>query len=80
VGGAVLDGPVLHGGGDDVGDGGVEGFGEADGAREALEDILGEALLHDAFGEDVGAEGFLDIITKRGGHMGHSVIVLPMSL
>ena len=67
VGGAVLDGPVLHRGGHHVGHLRVERLAGVDGAEEALEDLLGEALAHHAPGEDVGAVDLVDAV-DRGGH------------
>lgn len=57
--GPVFDGPVLHGGGDDVGGGGVELLAILDGFHQGLEDGLGETVAHLLFGEDVGGEQFL---------------------
>ena len=42
VGGALFDGPVLHGGGDGVGDGRVERRAVLDGLLQRLEDGLGQ--------------------------------------
>ena len=67
VGGAVLDGPVLHRGGHDVGHLGVERLAPVDGPDQALEDLLGEALAHHAPGEDVLAIHLVDAV-DRGGH------------
>ena len=46
VGGALLDGPVLHGRRNDVGDGGVERFGVVEGVQERLVDRLRQSRLH----------------------------------
>jgi hypothetical protein len=53
---AALDRPVLHRRGDDVGDFGIERLGVLDRALDVLEDVLGQAGLHGAFGEDVDSE------------------------
>jgi hypothetical protein len=56
VRGAVLEGPVLHGGGDGVGQGGVERLAVLERALQALVDVLGQALTLLGGAEDVGAE------------------------
>jgi hypothetical protein len=61
VGGAFLEGPVLHGAGDGIGDGGVELFAELDGALKGLVDALGETGALDFFVEDVGPEEIFDM-------------------
>ncbi len=53
VGRALLEGPVLHGRGDDVGHDRIEGLGVVDGAEQRLVDQLRESLLHHRLGEDV---------------------------
>jgi hypothetical protein len=56
VGGSVLDGPVLHARGDDIGHLGIERLPVFNGLHQAAVDLLGEALAHDAGGEDIGTE------------------------
>ena len=46
VRGAVFDGPVLHGVGDNISDFGIQAFAIADGLGQLLEHILGKALAH----------------------------------
>ena len=53
VGGALLDGPVLHGVGNHVGDDRRQLARLADAGLELLVDALGHALLHLGMGEDV---------------------------
>ncbi len=60
VRGAVLDGPVLHGRGDDIGDLGIERLAPVDGPEEALVDLLGQPLAHDGTGKHIGAEDFVN--------------------
>ena len=61
MGCAVLERPVAHGGGYRVSNGGIEGGSFVNGLHEALEDGLGQALLHDVFAEDVGIEDLLQV-------------------
>ena len=61
VGRALLDGPVLHGGGDGVGDGRVERRALLDRLLQGLEDRLGQALPLHLLVEDVHAEQVLDV-------------------
>ena len=61
VGGALLHGPVLHGGGDGVGDGRVERRALLDGLLQGLEDRLGQPLPLHLFVEDVDAEQVLEV-------------------
>ena len=61
VGGALLDGPVLHGAGDGVGDGRVERHALLDRLLQGLEDRLGQPLPLDLLVEDVVAEQVLDV-------------------
>ncbi len=56
VGGALLDGPLLHHGRHDVGDAGVERSALLDRVLDRLEDVLRQAGSHHFFGEDVGSE------------------------
>ena len=56
VGGALLDGPVLHGVGHHVGDGGVKLCAQFDGLGQGLVHGLGQAFLHHLVAEDIGPE------------------------
>src|SRR5439155_21878935 len=58
---ALLDGPVLHGVGDGVGDLRVERSAELDRLLQGLEHRLGQALALDGLAEDVLAEEVLDV-------------------
>jgi len=60
VGRAILDGPVLHRRGDDIGHLRVERLAPVDGAEEALVDLLGQALAHDTTGKHIGAEDLVN--------------------
>ena len=71
VGRAALDRPVLHRGGDDVGDARVERLAVIDGAQQRLVDRLGQPLLHHLLGEGVDAEEFVDAAGGGGGELGH---------
>ena len=62
VGRAVLDGPVLHRRGDDVGDLRVERLAVIDRPEQAPVDVLRQTLPHDAPREDVGAENAVDTL------------------
>ena len=59
--GALLDGPVLHGRRDDVGDGRVELRSLVDGPDHGLVHRLGEPLLHDGAAEHVRSEELADL-------------------
>ncbi len=62
VGRPVLDGPVLHGAGDGVGDGRVGQLRALlDGLLKRLEDGLGQPLLLDFFAEHQRTEQFLEV-------------------
>ncbi len=61
VRGALFDRPVLHGGGDGVGDGRIERSALLDGLLEGLEDRLGQPFALHGFVEDVDAEQVLDV-------------------
>jgi len=67
VRGALLDGPVLHGRGDDVGGLVVEALTALDGAHQGLEDLLGEPSPHLVHAEHVGGEDLVDAGGLRSG-------------
>ena len=60
MGCAVFDGPVLHRRGDDIGQVRLKTLAVDDGPLETLEDVLREALLHDAEGENIRGVEILD--------------------
>ena len=66
VGGAPLDGPVLHGVGNAVGDGGVQRGAVGDALLPGGIDSGREALLHGAFVKDHAAEELRDIAGRTG--------------
>jgi hypothetical protein len=83
MGGAVLDGPVLHRRRHHVGYSGVERLTPINGSEEALVHLFREPLPHHAAGEDVTAENAINPFgvahttvqgTRRGGH-GYSRLV-----
>ena len=59
VGGAFVDGPVFHGDGDGVGDGGIELGAFLDRLLKLFEYGFGEAFAHDFFADDIGCEQVL---------------------
>ena len=69
---AVLDRPVLHAGGDDVGDGRIERLAVVDGPEQAPVDLLGKPLPHDGPGEDVAAEDRVDPFDRGGSPVGRA--------
>ncbi len=64
VGGALLQGPVLHRRGDRVGDLGVERAGLLDGGQDGLVDALRQTLLHRREAEDVLAEDLAGLLAR----------------
>ena len=72
VGGAVLDGPVLHGRGDDVGDSRIERLAVVDGPEQALVDLLGQPLAHDTTGKHIGAEDLINAF----GTFAHGILLI----
>ena len=62
VSGAALESPILDGGGDDVGRGGVELGAGFDAGLQRLEDVLRQALLHLVEGEDILAVDQIDLL------------------
>ncbi len=61
VGGSFFHRPVFHGGGDVIGDGGIEDGALLDGLLQGLVNRLGEALPLDFFIEDIGAKEILQV-------------------
>jgi hypothetical protein len=49
MGGPFLDGPIFHGGGHDIGRGGIQGCAFLDGGDDGFINRFGQALLHDAY-------------------------------
>ena len=62
---ALLDRPVLHRRGDDVGDARVERLGVLDRRHHRLEDRLRQPRLHHRLGEDVLAEDLAGCLRRR---------------
>jgi hypothetical protein len=69
MGRALLDSPVLHGVGDHVSDGGVDGTAFFDGLGQGLIDLFGQTGAHDVVIEDHTAEQLGDFFR------GHSDIL-----
>ena len=61
VGGAMFHCPIAHGGGDRIGDGGIEWRSLVNGPHEALVGRLGQAGLHFRLAEDIGPENVLQM-------------------
>ena len=72
---AVLQGPVLHRLGDDVGDLGTQAFAFADGLAQGAKGLFGQALLHGAPAERVAAEVAADFCLIQSRHRDGAVIV-----
>ncbi len=76
MGAAFFHGPVLHGVGDDIGDGLVQALAVLHGFFQSLVGLFGETLLHDAVVEDHVSKGFGHVAHKSATPL-HSVKDFP---
>ena len=73
VGGSLFNGPILHGTGDFVGNGAVEGGSLTDATLPGYIDLRAKTLLHLFLAEDHAAEDFRDV-DGVGLHGDHSFL------